>query len=199
MVILRTSPASPFGRKVALAASILGLDAIIQMEPTNTEAPEDAFLNQNSLGKIPVLITEDGQALYDSRVIVDYLDHRVGGGVIVPQDATRFEALRLQALAEDGLCEATLQIVYEKRFRPEEKWYQPWLNRQWQKATRSLDKLEAAPPTLTSKPDVGIIGLSCALGYSTCASTGSGARITRASSHGSTNSPRRFPLSSGPG
>lgn len=164
MIVLLSSPASPFGRKVQLAASVLGLDALLQVEPTSTEAPEDGFLKQNPLGKIPVLITEDGEAIYDSRVILDYLDHRVGGGRIFPADAGRFDVLRLQALA-DGICEAALLITYEKRFRPQEKWYEPWLERQQQKIDRALASLETTPPLLAQTLDAGTIALACALGY----------------------------------
>jgi len=61
----------------------------------------DTVRQQNPLGKIPALVLEDGTVLFDSRVILDYLDHRAGGGRIVPSDAgARFAALRLQALAD---------------------------------------------------------------------------------------------------
>ncbi|PTW53214.1 glutathione S-transferase [Breoghania corrubedonensis] len=164
MILLHTSPSSPFGRKVKLAASVLGLDALLLAEETNTQEPEEAFLRQNPLGKIPVLITEDGLALYDSRVILDYLDHRAGGGRIIPVDAGRFDVLRMQALA-DGLADAALLMVYEKRFRPEEMQYAPWLERQQMKVDRALAMLEAAPPQLTATLDAGAIALACALGY----------------------------------
>lgn len=164
MLVLRSSPASPFGRKVKLAAHVLGLDALLITEQADTKAPDEAFLRQNPLGKIPVLITEDGQALYDSRVIVDYLDHRAGGGRIIPADAGRFEVLRMQALG-DGICDAGLMLVYEKRYRPEELWHQPWLDRQAEKIRRALEVAENDRPALSATPDIGAIALACALGY----------------------------------
>ncbi|MBV9558647.1 MAG: glutathione S-transferase family protein, partial [Pseudolabrys sp.] len=119
----------------------------------------------NPLGKIPVLIDESGAEYYDSRVIVEYLDHRAGGGKIIPKDGpARFAALRLQALA-DGIADASLLQVYEGRYRPADKQVQSWLDMQASKVARGLATLEAAPPKLSATPDVGHIALACALGY----------------------------------
>ena len=87
MMILRSSPSSPFGRKVRIAVSLLGFDGDVKIEPADTTDVNDSVRAQNPLGKIPVLIAEDGVAYYDSRVILDYLDDRAGGGKIVPRDA----------------------------------------------------------------------------------------------------------------
>ncbi|HEU4357805.1 MAG TPA: glutathione S-transferase N-terminal domain-containing protein, partial [Xanthobacteraceae bacterium] len=98
MLTLRSSPSSPFVRKVRIAASVLGLEREIALEPADTLNASDSVRQQNPLGKIPALVLEDGTVLFDSRVILDYLDHRAGGGRIVPRDAgARFAALRLQA------------------------------------------------------------------------------------------------------
>ncbi|WP_319775454.1 glutathione S-transferase family protein [Breoghania sp.] len=164
MMILHSSPASPFGRKVKLAAAELGLDGLLLIENTETVVPAEAFLRQNPLGKIPVLITEDGQALYDSRVILEYLDHRAGGGKLLPADARRFDVLTMQALA-DGICDAAVVMTYEKRFRPEEFHYQPWLDRQQDKVSRALAVANARPPEMGTTLDAGCIALACALGY----------------------------------
>src|SRR5262249_11386099 len=102
---------------------------------------------------------------YDSRVILEYLDHVAGGGKIIPRDpAQRFAALRLQALC-DGLIDASLLIVYESRYRPADKLVQPWVDRQTEKVARGMMKLEAAPPPLDTIPNVGQITLACLLGY----------------------------------
>ncbi len=114
---------------------------------------------------MPTLIAEDGAIYYDSRVILDYLDHRAGGGRIVPRDPkARFAALSLQALC-DGIIEASLLIVYEGRYRPADKRVDDWVERQAEKAARGLAVLEAAPPKIDAMPDVGQITLACALGY----------------------------------
>jgi glutathione S-transferase len=165
MMILRSSPASPFGRKVRIAAAVLGLDSEITVEAADTTNPSDTVRKQNPLGKIPALITEDGTVLFDSRVILEYLDHRAGGGRIVPKDAAaRFAALRLQALA-DGIMDASILTIYEHRWRPSEKHEAKWLEHQAGKVERALSALEASPPALDTPPNVGQITLACALAY----------------------------------
>lgn len=165
MMILRSAPASPFARKCRMAAIILGLDSEIRIDPADTTNPADSLRQQNPLGKIPILITEDGNALYDSRVIVEYLDSHAGGGRIIPKEpGARFAALRLAALA-DGIMDASLLQVYEGRYRPAEKHEQKWIDMQADKVARGLAALEAAPPALAAVPTVGEIGVACALGY----------------------------------
>jgi glutathione S-transferase len=165
MMILRTAPASPFGRKVRIAASLLALDADIAIEQADTMNAADSLRQQNPLGKIPVLIIEDGTRLFDSRVILEYLDHRAGGGRIIPADpSARFAALRLQALC-DGLMDAALLRIYEGRWRSADKHEPKWVEHQTAKMDRALAELEAEPPALTTPPDVGQIALACALGY----------------------------------
>jgi glutathione S-transferase len=165
MLTLRHSPASPFVRKVRIAASILGLEREITLENADTLSASDTVRQQNPLGKIPALIIEDGTTLFDSRVILDYLDHRAGGGRIVPKDGTaRFAAQRLQALA-DGIMDASILLIYENRFRPAEKHEAKWTDHQAGKVARGLAALEAAPPALGNPPNVGDIAVACALGY----------------------------------
>ena len=165
MMILRASPTSPFVRKVRIAAAVLGLAAEIKLERADTADPADALRAQNPLGKIPVLLLDDGSALYDSPVILEYLDHRAGGGRIIPREpAARFAALRLQALC-DGILDASVLQVLEARFRPPERHEPNWLAYQADKVARSLAALEREPPARTVTPDVGHITLACALGY----------------------------------
>ena len=166
MMILRSSLPSPFGRKVLIALSLLGFDRDVRIEPADTVDPHDSLREQNPLGKIPVLIAEDSSAFYDSRVILEYLDDRAGGGKIIPREAgPRFAALRLQALC-DGILDASILTVYESRWRPPEKHEQKWVDHQAGKVMRAFAAIEAAPPALrTAIPDVGQIALACALGY----------------------------------
>src|SRR5450631_4775972 len=126
-MILRSSPASPFGRKVRIAISLLGLADKIEVRETDLNDPADSIRVQNPLGKVPALIIDDGTVYFDSRVILEYLDHLAGGGRIIPREPkARFEALRMQALC-DGVAEASLLIVYEDRYRPAEMKVQSWL------------------------------------------------------------------------
>jgi glutathione S-transferase len=164
-MILRSSPASPFGRKIRIAASVLGLDRDIKIEPADTVDPSDSVRRQNPLGKIPVLILEDGTALYDSPVILEYLDHRAGGGRIIPTArGVRFAALCQQALC-DGILDAGILRVYEGRWRPPAQHVAKWVDHQTGKMTRALAALEADPPELDAPPHVGQITAACALGY----------------------------------
>ena len=165
MMILRSSPPSPFGRKVKLALGILGLENEVTIEKADPTDANDSLRQQNPLGKIPALIVEDGTVLYDSPVILEYLDTRAGGGKIVPKDPNaRLAALTLQALC-DGILDAGIMLVYEGRWRAPEKNEPKWIEHQRGKVQRALDVLEAAPPKLDAIPNVGQITLACALGY----------------------------------
>ncbi|WP_089174383.1 glutathione S-transferase [Bosea sp. AS-1] len=164
MLVLRSSPTSPFGRKVKIAASELGLTDRIEVVMADTNDPSESLRQQNPLGKIPTLVLEDGTTLFDSRVVVEYLDALAGGGKIIPTGTTRFAQLRLQALA-DGICDAGLLQVYEGRFRPEEGRNANWLAHQDGKIGRALATLEADPPASEGRPQIGEIALACALGY----------------------------------
>jgi glutathione S-transferase len=169
MMILRSSPASPFARKVRIAIALLGFDGETRVEHADPNDFADALRRQNPLGKIPVLIAEDGATYYDSRVILEFLDERAGRSRIVPGDArSRLAALRLQALA-DGILDASILTVYEARWRAPEHHEKKWLDHQAGKVARSLAVLELNPPALDaasgSLPNVGQIALACALGY----------------------------------
>ncbi len=165
MMILRSSPPSPFGRKVKLALGILGLENEVTIEKSDPTDINDSLRQQNPLGKIPALIIEDGTVLYDSPVILEYLDVRAGSGKIIPKDPkARIAALTLQALC-DGILDAGILLVYEGRWRPPEMAVQKWIEHQRGKVERAFAVLEAAPPKLDAIPNVGAITLACALGY----------------------------------
>jgi glutathione S-transferase len=164
MPILRSSPASPFGRKVKISAYLLGLMDRIEVVDADTNDPSDTLRQQNPLGKIPALVLESGVTLYDSRVIAEYLDHLAGGGRIFPIGEARFPAITQQALA-DGVMEAALLQVYEGRWRPEDRREARWVEHQAGKVTRGLDYAEAQLSTPAPDLHIGHIALACALGY----------------------------------
>ncbi len=162
MMILRYSAASPYARKIRIAAELLDLTPQIEVVAASTTDPNDALRQQNPLGKIPTLILEDGSSLYDSRVIADYLDH-LGGGRLIPADPTRrFDVLRLQALG-DGINDAALLIRYETATRRAELRDPDAIDLQQGKIDRALSTLELAPPS--GPVDIGQIAVACALGY----------------------------------
>ncbi|MTI43654.1 glutathione S-transferase [Roseibium hamelinense] len=167
MLILRSSAPSPFGRKIKIALAALGLKDRVTMEEAATADPNDSLRSQNPLGKIPALVLEDGSVLYDSRVISEYIDFLAGGNKIIPLGEARFAALRNQALA-DGIMDAGILQVYEKRFKPMEYRFPDWQIYQADKIARALAYLEAnVPATVASEADldVGNIAIACALGY----------------------------------
>ncbi len=164
MLVLRSSPASPFGRKVRIAAAIVGLSERIEVVAADTNDPADSLRRQNPLGKIPALIAEDGEAIFDSRVIVEYLDGLAGGGRLIPADlAARIVALTLQALA-DGIADAAVLQIYERRMREPDERSAKWVEHQAGKVARALAALESKPPKVGAT-DVGAIALACTLGY----------------------------------
>lgn len=154
--------ASPYSAKVRMSATYAGI--AYESVKTDTNAPSADFLKANPLGKIPVLLTDDSEPVYDSAAIVQYLN-RVSKNALFPRSpAKRTESERLESLA-DGICDCLLAHVYERRFRPEEKISQEWLDKQWVKAMRALDMLNAAPPKLPKKITAGQIALRACLGY----------------------------------
>jgi glutathione S-transferase len=162
-VLLRATPMSPFGRKVRMAISRLGLWDRIEMVKADPLDPDDVLRRDNPLGKIPVLVTDDGKAVYDSRVILEYLDHVAGGGQLIPATwPARVETLTLQAMA-DGVMDACILIVYEARHRPEALHHQPWLDYQRGKVVRGLTAFAKEPAD--TRFDVGTIAAACMLGY----------------------------------
>jgi glutathione S-transferase len=163
MLVLRSTAPSPFVRKVRMAASALGLADRIALSAADTNDPEDTLRGQNPLGKIPALILETGEVIYDSAVIVEYLDSLAGGGRVVPAEpAARFRALTRQALA-DGVMEAAILMRYEGLWREPAVRSERWLAYQSDKINRALEVSEAAAPE--NFADIGAIALACALGY----------------------------------
>jgi len=164
-MILHSSGPSPFGRKVKIAAYHLGLMDAITVEQTDVNNPDPDFFDKNPLGKIPALILDDTQVLFDSRVIIEYLDGiATANKVLIPDGSARFKDLTLSALA-DGMMDAGILQVYEVRKRPPEDRSQDWLDFQAEKVARSLDALEADTPSTQDGITIGHISLACALGY----------------------------------
>jgi glutathione S-transferase len=168
MMTLFHSPASPFVRKVLVAARERGIERLIETVPTGvTPVNRDAAIAaHNPLGKIPTLVLEDGTGVFDSRVIVEYLDGLPGGPRLIPDGgAARLRALTLQALA-DGLCDAAVALRYETAVRPEALRWPEWSASQTTKIVASLDALERDwLGHLSASLDIGTVATACALGY----------------------------------
>ena len=163
---LRSSPSSPFGRKVKMATYILGFDDQVTPVLTDTLDPNDSICEVNPLGKIPAL-EDNGTTYYDSRVVMEYLDAKAGGGKIIPASgAARYEALTRAALM-DGILDAAILVIYERRMRPEDKYVESVVERQRGKIIRGLEAIAAENPSYSNgaMPDIGEIGLACVLDY----------------------------------
>ena len=163
-MILRASPMSPFARKVRMAILHLGLSGKIEVVRADPMNPDDVLRKNNPLGKIPVLMTEDGKAIYDSRVILEYIDHAAGGGIIIPDGwPAQIDTLTMQAMC-DGIMDACILIIYEARHRPPAIHHQPWLDYQRGKVVRGLMAFAKEPPD-PAHFNVGTIAAACMLGY----------------------------------
>ena len=163
MMILRSAPPSPFGRKVKIAAALLGLSNRIEVKLADPNDANETLRQQNPLGKIPVLITEGGVSIYDSRVIIEYLDELDGKHRLIPLGAQRIPTLVMQALG-DGIIDASILRVYEIRYRTEHERSSTWTDYQAGKVKRGLDALEKSPPGDDDRT-IGGITIACTLGY----------------------------------
>ncbi|MBT0956841.1 glutathione S-transferase N-terminal domain-containing protein [Alphaproteobacteria bacterium KMM 3653] len=157
--------ASPYVRKVMITAHLLQIEESIDLldsaaHPTERDTAIQAF---NPLAKVPAAQTQDGLALYDSRVICEYLDSEHNGGIFPPAGPARWTALRRQALA-DGLLDAALLTRYETLVRPEELRWPLWLEKQTEKVMDALGAMEADIPEADCQ-DIGAISYACALGW----------------------------------
>ena len=163
---LHASATSPYARKVRVALIETGQAGEVEIVAASG-TPLDASampLEANPLGKIPVLERPDGPALYDSRVICRYLDHRAEGG-LYPAPPALWEALTLEATAE-GMLDAAVAMIYEARLRPAERVHEPVRDAFWQKIARSLEALEARwLAHLKQAPGMAQLSTAIALDY----------------------------------
>lgn len=161
---LRYSPTSPYVRKVSVVALETGLDERIERIPTNVFDPETDVAKHNPLGKVPTLITEGGETLFDSPVICEYLDSLHDGiKLFPPVGGPRWTALRRQALG-DGILDAGVLRLLEGR-RPEKERSPAWIERQAAAVKRGLDALEDEAEGLGGTITIGHIAIGCALGW----------------------------------
>lgn len=158
--------ASPFVRKVLVAAHELGLADRIELLPAAAHPiNRDATIRaQNPLGQVPTLILDDGTALADSRVICEYLDHLGQGDLFPAAGPARWAALTAQSTG-DGLLDAALLCVYETRVRQEGERSAGWVTGQREKIGDALARIDAAAGGFGERVDIATITYGCALGY----------------------------------
>jgi glutathione S-transferase len=160
---LYSNPISPFARKCRVVAHELSL----KLEEIDVNARDDETLRRiNPLKKIPVLILDDGSALFDSPVICEYLNE-LGGGKFFPgmsiwrQASGRWKAMGLQALA-DGIMDAAVACRYES-IQPEGRRNDDFVARYLATVNAGADALERVK--FHDSPTIGEIATGCALGY----------------------------------
>lgn len=161
------APASPFARKVRVLILELGLQDSVQLQGPGAVTPvsNNPVLNAaNPLGMLPVLELDNGEYLYDSPVICEYLNHVADGPFLPAEPDLRFRALCLQALA-DGILDLSVALRYEAAMRPPELQWPTWVEHQNEKIERGLDALEARCSEFAASPLIGEITAACALGY----------------------------------
>jgi glutathione S-transferase len=162
------STTSPYVRKVRVVMAEKKLDYRFEIEDV---WGSDAILASNPLGKVPTLVMEGGEALFDSRVIVEYLDTRSPVSRLIPEASRlRIEVRTWEALA-DGIIDALILARLEATWpgRTAEQRSQAWIDRQLVKVHASL---EAVSTGLADKPwctgihmSLADIATGCALGY----------------------------------
>jgi glutathione S-transferase len=156
------SNASPYSAKVRMAAAHAGV--AFESVATDTNAAPDWLLKANPLGKIPVFIPDEGEAIFDSRVITQFLNREAKNALFPRNAAKRLEAERMEALC-DGICDALLAHVYERRSRPADLVHKPWLDKQWGKAEAALDRLNGSTISLPVRIHAGHLALRATLAY----------------------------------
>jgi len=159
------SPPSPFVRKVTTLIHYAGLDDRIELVNVKTTAlsvAEEARA-ANPLGKIPVMILDDGKALFDSRIMTRFLDELAGSN-LYPQESI-YDILTLEALA-DGIMESAVSITYETKLRPENEQSPSWIEAQWSKVLHAVKALENSEfKSMEGNLNMGQLAVACALGY----------------------------------
>ena len=163
---LTFSPASPFARKVRIAAIELGLIDKIELVPA-TVAPGTAneeYSKISPLKRLPVLITNDGDVILDSYVIVEYLNETAGGALIPAYGRKRWQVKTDHSLIQ-GMLDSMLLCRYEKAVRPQGLQWPAWSEDHWNRVWTGMARYEKRDDVLGGPFDIVQIGLTCVLGY----------------------------------
>ncbi len=163
---LTFSPASPFARKVRIAAIELGLIDKIELVPETVTPGQvnEEYSKITPLKKLPVLITNEGDVILDSYVIVEYLDE-IGAGALIPGYGRKRWQVKTDHSLLDGMLDSMLLCRYEKITRPKGLQWQAWSDDHWNRAWTGMARFENRDDVLNGPLDVAQIGLVCVLGY----------------------------------
>ena len=163
---LLASPASPYTRKVRIVLAEKKIDC--EMEQVDV-APVDNPVNpHNPLGKIPTLVLDDGTALYDSRVIVEFLDGKSPISRLIPDDLRERVAVRRWEALADGVLDAGLLVRYES-LRDQKERSQAWTDKQLARMKRGMaqmaSELAERPWCQGERYSLADIAVGCCLGW----------------------------------
>lgn len=157
------SPASPYVRKVRVLALELGIDDRLKLITVDPRDPASGLAGQNPLSRVPTLITEGGDILFDSPVICEYLDALAGGSHLFPAPGpARWAALRRQAIG-DGIMDNAVPLRAEY-LRPLAQRSDEFIERMTRGIIGAVALLESRVAELEHF-DIGTIAIGCALGY----------------------------------
>ncbi len=166
MLTLLSASTSPYARKVRIALAEKKIEYLLVNE--SPWADDTRLAERNPLGKIPVLVLDDGGCLYDSRVIVEYIDSVSPVSRLIPEPVRQRIAVRKWEALADGVCDAVQAIVIERR-RPLRQQRKDWIVRQERKIeagigemARELDERSWCNGEAYTLAD---IATGCALGY----------------------------------
>jgi len=163
---LTFSAASPFARKVRIAAIELGLIDKIQLVPVTVKVgePNEEYSKITPLKKLPVLILDDGEVILDSYVIVEYLNELAGGGLIPEYGPTRWRVKSDHSLLQ-GMLDSMLLCRYENVMRPQGLHWKAWHDDHWNRVWTGIARFEARDDLLSGPLTIAQIALVCVLGY----------------------------------
>ncbi len=164
---LIASLASPYVRKVRIVMTEKKLDYELVLE--NVWAPDTKILHSNPLGKVPCLVMEDGGAMFDSRVIVEYLDTLTPVGKLIPPNGReRAEVKCWEALA-DGVLDAAILVRLERTQRSQAQQSPEWIERQMGKVHAGLRAMSAGLKDTAfcagNHYTLADVAVGCALGW----------------------------------
>jgi glutathione S-transferase len=157
---------SPFVRKVMICIIEKGLEGRVEVVPTAVGQGKinEELLRVNPTGKIPTLITDSGEAVFDSLVICDYLDGIVADPRFLPETASDRTAALTMNSAADGLLVAGVLAMLE-RGKPIERQWPEFEAAQWAKVRHCLAALDVGRARCSTTFDIGTVGALCALGW----------------------------------
>jgi glutathione S-transferase len=158
---------SPFVRMCLVSAHHLGLADKLAMAKTGVKPTEvnETLERLSPIAKVPVLETDHGHGIYDSRVIMEYLAHHAGSNDFIPNDGVkRFRVLTLLALAQ-GTADAAVALRYEQAQRPKEFFWGDYANRLTARINAGLDSLNRDWTDVIGLMNAGTIATACMLDY----------------------------------